>query len=45
MASMMNRGGNYVPGGMKRIKRIENEIKLTNLTSANITQFMASVKI
>lgn len=43
---MMHRAGtSNIPGGLQRIKRIENEINLKNLTSANDSQFMAAVCI
>ena len=43
MASLMNRAGPIIPSEMERIKWIENEIHLNNLTSANGSQFMIDV--
>lgn len=43
MAIMMNRAGTITPSEMERIKWIENEINLNNLTSAKNSQFMATV--
>ncbi len=43
MVSMTNQAGNLTPSEMERIKWIENEIHLNNLTSANGSQFMIDV--
>lgn len=42
LTSMMNRAGSNIPGGMERIKRIENQI---NLNTTNDSQFMSSLGI
>ena len=43
MASMTNQASTITSTEMERIKWIENEIHLNNLTSANGSRFMAAV--